>query len=51
MERAEYLVFSKLKRYSALTPMEKEMLFCFSKLDIDDQEEIISYAKFKRSRK
>lgn len=50
-EEAEYLAFSKLKRYSELTREEKELLFCFNRLDKTAQEEVIEYAVFKRGKR
>lgn len=35
------------KKYAALEPLEKEMIFYFSKLSEEDQREMIAFAKIK----
>lgn len=49
-EKAEYMSFIKLKKCAQLTSPERELLFNFSKLDQYAQNDIIDYARFRRSR-
>ena len=51
LEEAELVSFSSADRVSELKANEVSLLFYFSKLDEDEQKEVIDFTKFKLSQK
>ena len=51
LEEAELVSFSTADRVSELKANEVSLLFYFSKLDEDEQKEVIDFTKFKLSQK